>query len=439
MPRPKLAAVPAAAMTEIGRTGIAAWGGQIDAEFLRELKGARGRAVYREMSENDPIVGACLVTITQHLRDVSITVEPSGETHQHAQAAQLVQDCLSGMASTWADVLTEICSMFVYGWCVLELVYRRYDAGRIGWATLAPRAQDSLAEWVLDETGHPTAFVQAPAPTYTRYTIPMEKLLHFRAANYHDSPEGMSLLRRAYVPWYFCKRIRTIEGIGVERDLAGLPVVRIPASVIQAGGATLTAYKNLVTNVRRDEQEGVVLPSDRDAHGQPLYELQLLSTGGRRNFDTGAVIQRYQKDIATALLCDFILLGHEKVGSFALADVKTGSFAIALGGWIDAILEVFNRQGIPRLMALNGWPADVAPSLVRGPIGRVDLAALGQYLTALVGAGFDLLSVPELQEHLMRIADLPVPDNTMGGEDGSPPAAENMPERTTEAEPETED
>jgi len=423
--RGNLAAVPASPYTEIGRTGVPYWGGTIDAEFLKELKGARGRAVFREMAENDPIVGACLVTITQHLRDVSITVESSGDTPQHEQAEQLVKDCLTDMSGTWADVLTEICSMFVYGWCCLETVYKRrtgvpasrYSDGKVGWAKLAPRSQESLGEWELDETGQATAMIQTPAPTYQRLTIPMEKLLHFRAASRNDSPEGISLLRRAYVPWYFCKRIRTIEGIGIERDLAGLPVVRIPANVISAGGSTLTAYKDLVSNVRRDEQEGVVLPSDRDSGGNPLYELQLLSTGGKRNFDTGAVIQRYQKDIATALMCDFVLLGHEKVGSFALADVKTGSFAIALGGWIDAILEVFNRQAIPRLMSLNGWPIDVAPTLTRGPIGRVDLKALGDYLGALVGAGFDLLSVPDLQEHLMRIADLPVPDDVQGGEE----------------------
>jgi hypothetical protein len=277
----------------------------------------------------------------------------------------------------------------------------------VGWRKLAPRAQDSLDEWIFDETGGVQAFQQRPAPSYQLLTIPIEKLLLFRTESKKNNPEGSSLLRRAYVPYYYAKRIRQIEGIGIERDLAGLPVVRVPSSVIAKGGTALAAYKDLVTNVRRDEQEGIVLPSDRDASGNPLYELSLLSTGGKRNFDTSQIIGRYQKDIAVSLFADFVLMGHEKVGSYALADVKSGVFAVALGGWMDAICAVFSRHAIPRLMALNGWPAELSPKMTHGSIGNIDLAAIGQYVTALAGAGFDLLMVPELQDHLLKLAELP--------------------------------
>ena len=38
-----------------------------------------------------------------------------------------------------------------------------------------------------------------------------------------DNPEGRSILRNAYFSWYFEKKIAEIEGIGIARDLAGLP------------------------------------------------------------------------------------------------------------------------------------------------------------------------------------------------------------------------
>ena len=48
---------------EIGRIGQRRYGGVIYEEFLPELRGSRGVEIYREMSENDDVVGAILYAI----------------------------------------------------------------------------------------------------------------------------------------------------------------------------------------------------------------------------------------------------------------------------------------------------------------------------------------------------------------------------------------
>jgi hypothetical protein len=58
--------------------------------------------------------------------------------------------------------------------------------------------------------------------------IPIEKMLLFRTTVQRNNPEGRSMLRTAYRPWRNKKRIEEIEGVGIERDLAGLPMARIP-------------------------------------------------------------------------------------------------------------------------------------------------------------------------------------------------------------------
>lgn len=68
--------------------------------------------------------------------------------------------------------------------------------------------------------------------------------------------------------------------------------------------------------------EGLVLPAG--------YEAELLSTGGTRQFDTNAIINRYDAKIAQTVMADFIMLGHEQTGSFALSEDKTELFAVAL-------------------------------------------------------------------------------------------------------------
>ncbi|MGI6498023.1 MAG: hypothetical protein ACOX0U_04265 [Oscillospiraceae bacterium] len=50
----------------------------------------------------------------------------------------------------------------------------------------------------------------------------------FRTKSRKGSPEGRSILRNAYRSWYFKRRIQEIEGIGIERDLAGFPTLTAP-------------------------------------------------------------------------------------------------------------------------------------------------------------------------------------------------------------------
>ena len=56
----------------------------------------------------------------------------------------------------------------------------------------------------------------------------LERALHFVTKSRKNNPEGHSILRGSYRAWYFKRRIQEIEGIGLERDLAGFPVLTAP-------------------------------------------------------------------------------------------------------------------------------------------------------------------------------------------------------------------
>ena len=167
---------------------------------------------------------------------------------------------------------------------------------------------------------------QMPPPDFGTFTIPIEKALLFRTKSRKNNPEGRSILRNAYRSWYFKRRIQEIEGIGIERDLAGLPVIHGPEDLDIWDDQNKDAVKarlgleEMVRSIRRDEMEGVVLPAG--------YTLELLSSGGTRQFDTNAIINRYDTRIAMTVLADFIFLGHDKTGSWALSSDKTELFAV---------------------------------------------------------------------------------------------------------------
>lgn len=287
-------------MKEYGRIGQKRWEGVFNEEFLPELSGIRGVKTYREMLDNDDTIGAIMFAIKMLIRQVKWHVEPGGDSTKDREAAEFVESCMDDMQSTWTDTISEVLSFLAYGWSFHEIVYKRrmgktknrktsskYSDGLIGWQKIPPRAQDTLYRWEYDDKDNLIGMTQQPPPDYGLLTIPISKAMLFRTESIKDNPEGRSILRNAYRSWYFKRRIQEIEAIGIERDLAGLPVLHAPDGVdiwddkdpeLVSINAALTS---MVKNIRRNEYEGLVLPAG--------YEAELLSTGGTRQFDTNAV------------------------------------------------------------------------------------------------------------------------------------------------------
>ena len=241
--------------------------------------------------------------------------------------------------------------------------------------------------------------------------IEVDSPSHLFLAGDGMTPTHNSALRSAYRAWYYKRQIEAIEGTGVERDLAGLPVAYVPPSVLAAetpaAQAQLAAVKNIIANIRRNEQEGIVWPLVFDDAGHELYRLELLSSGGARQFDTSAIIGRYEQRIAMTVLADFIMLGHEAVGSYALSATKSNMFKTALEAWLESVAGVINAHAIPRLLRLNGMDTRLAPRVAFGAVGAVDVDVLIQWVSGMAAAGMKLFPAPELENKLRGDVGLP--------------------------------
>ena len=406
---------------EYGKTGLFRFDtGWIYEEFLRELQGRKGIEVYKEMSENDDIIGAILFATEMLMRQSDWSIQEAGTEQVDLDAAEFVRTCMDDMEETWSDFISEVLSFLTYGWSYHEIVYKRrmgrsknpetnskYTDGLIGWRKLPIRSQDTLWEWKYDEKDNLIGLVQCAPPLYEQVFIPIEKALHFKTKSRKGNPEGRSVLRNCYRNWYFKRRIQEIEGIGIERDLAGLPVLEAPEGVdiwSDEYAAELAKAERIVRSVRRDEREGIVLGNG--------WKFSLTSTGGRRQFDTNQIIERYDTRMAMTVLADFVLLGHQAVGSFALSSDKTELFGVALGAFLDLICEVFNNQAIPRLIDINGEHfAGITdyPILTHGDIETQDLSQLGEFVSKMVGIGA-ITPDESMEDYLRLAADLPERD-----------------------------
>lgn len=405
---------------EIGRVGQRRYGGIFYEEFLSELRGRKGAEVFTEMSNNDETIGAILFAIEMLVRQASWNAEPGGSTAKDREAAEFVKSCMDDMQQTWIDTISEILSFLTYGWSFHEIVYKRrmgrtkdnrtsskYDDGLIGWMKLPIRSQETLYQWEYDDQDNLIGMTQMPPPDFGLITIPMNKAMLFRTRSRKDNPEGRSILRTAYRSWYFKRRIQEIEGIGIERDLAGLPVITTPEGMDiwdkddEDMNAIRAGLEAMVKNIRRDSTEGLVLPFG--------YTFELTSTGGSRQFDTNSIIARYDTKISQTVLADFIQLGHESVGSFALSSDKTNLFSMAICAFLDIICQTFNSQGIPALIDINGDHfAGVTdyPRLTHGDIEDVDLATMATFIKDMTSIGV-IIPDESLEDYVRQLGKLP--------------------------------
>lgn len=440
-----------AGFSRTGISGLTRYGAisRIYEEFLRELQGPQGMKSYREMLDNDPIIGAIMFAANHLCRKVSFKFKPVDSSPQ----AKYVADFCGGaifddMESAWPDTLSEILTMLPFGWSLLEWrlkrrlgmqhgrpsliapdlnTYRsdgqgfpdpvtvpsRFSDGLIGFRSWSLRSQETLYMWEFDEDSRATVMEQMAPPDYQIRRIPLSKAFLFRTQVAKNNPEGRSMLRNAWTSYYMKKNLQIFEGIGIERDLAGYPSIQIAQPDPSRGlyvpdvfnpkdadmVAMLSALKQMVTSVRRDEQEGLVLPW--------WAEFKLISTGSRRAMTTNDIIARYDQRMAMSVMADFIMLGHEAVGSKALAATKISLFTSALSSFLDTVCAITNRQAVPILLMYNGFPQELAPSMEHGDIENVNLQELGDFIAKCTSAGFNPLQGADAQKAVMDIARLP--------------------------------
>jgi len=317
--------------------------------------------------------------------------------------------------------------MFAFGFSLFELVYKRrkgadgrqaskYDDGLIGWRKFAPRAQESILYWIWDDEGGLQGAVQLAAPDYKTVPIPIERLLLLRTTSLKNNPEGRSVLRNCYRSWFFKRRVEEVEGIGIERDLCGIPVLYASAESIAAlGGGDpnvgMTRAKQLVTNIRIDDQAGIILPLSFDENKNPMIKLELLHSGGSKQSKAGETIKRYNEDILNTMIAGFIQFGQTPRGSRSLHMSATQIYTLAISAFMDNIAAVINRIALPRLFALNNMDQDYMPKLQAGEVGVRDLQELGAYITALSQSGLTFFDKPT-SDYLRKTGGLPAtPDD----------------------------
>ena len=421
-------------------SGLRQWGGWVREEWLPELVGRQGARTYREMLDNSPVIGAINFAITQSIRQVEWRVEPPDDSPAAAEQLEFVESLMHDMSDSWNDFLTEMLTMLPFGYAPHEIVYKRrlgrnppgidryglplpqskYDDGLIGIRSLPLRGQDTVLKWFFNANGGIAGMTQQPW-TGPIVDLSIKKMLLFRARQTKNNPEGYSILRTAYRPYYFSKRLEEQEGILLER-MSGVPEYRLPKQVLDAAAsgdkvssAVVAQYQRIIRNLKVDEQMGLITPSDtfKNPDGSPsavpMYEFKfnMPATGGRGNQAFNVAIERHKLDMMTSVLADFLTLGHSARGTQSLAESKVDIFFQAIEGWVQSAAAVLNTHLLPKLWDLNGIDFDLMPEFVPDMPQRVDLDGLSNYVLRLSQAGAALFPDEDTENYLREVAGMP--------------------------------
>jgi len=155
-----------AAKIELGVYGKNTYTGDIRAdEFLQELKGKKAIQKYREMRDNNAIVGSIMYAVEQTLRDVKVDVVPADDSEAAKEGAVFLKSVIEDMDHSLDDHISEALSYLTYGFSWFEVVYKvragdarspkknsKHEDGRIGVKKIAIRAPWTVETFQVDQS-----------------------------------------------------------------------------------------------------------------------------------------------------------------------------------------------------------------------------------------------------------------------------------------------
>lgn len=400
---------PGGSIASIGVRGLKVSSGQVQEEWRKEFRTwSRSVKHYLEMRD-DVIIGTLLDAMKLPLIAASISTAPAeGGSPGDQAAADWLYDAMHRMhRQTWKSHVNDCLSAIEFGWNISEINLEKRTDGRMWLRNVDPRGQETLDRWRFkeDPKDELEAMMQRDPNSNEILEIPVSKCVHVTFRGRKGNPQGRSLLYSLYRPWRFCKDFENFEGVGVERDVGGMPVATLPETG-NIETADVDKLEEGLSGMRRDENEYIIAP--------PGVEIEPYGSG-QKMYDISAIIERKQKEILGRVFAQFLKLGMDNVGTQALVKGSQAFFNLALEAVQEELLEGWNLQLVPYLMNFNHFPGMTDyPTIEWEKPGAIDIPAIIAAVNTASGAKiFTPTDVDE--DHLRELLDFPeLPEDERG-------------------------
>lgn len=396
------------------------------------------------MSLQDETVGAmlwCIMTVMaqvdwKHIAQVE--GKDAEEDEPALKAAEFCDSMLVDMKHTMQEHVEEACSMIIFGFAPCEIVLKQRLGGDTsqfndklyGIDKLPLRDQVSITEWLYDKN-EAVAFRQMALAGSA--TIPLWKTLHYRTSSRLDKPMGRPLLLNALRSWRLKVKIQDAEAIGIDRDLCGLPMFKVPEEVLEESRqigpdskptaealiamAKVQSAIKAVRDMRFNRSGGLLVPSDTyfaetsdGATGgdrTAKWDFTLVTTAGQRSIDTRTAIRDYDRAIARIAMMQFLHLGDRSTGSYALSEDQSGLAVRSLMALAMKIASEWRKKVLKLVWQVNGFDPRVMPRLRASEISKDSIEKVGQLLAGMGKAAEFWNTDIEMRKALAKLLNLP--------------------------------
>lgn len=400
-------------LKSLGATGTAIFNGVVTSEeYNEDFYWKDAIRIYETMLRNDAQINAVRELCELPIRRATWSIEPASPDPVDIEIASFVESCMmhdmryvtsTGRTLTqkWDDTLRHILLMLWFGFSAFEQVWRIED-GWVKWARWLPLLPRTIWRWWVGEDNELVGIQQWTFKQYNYQfiNIPADKLLLFVHRQEGQNYEGLPLLRTAYKHWWYKDNYYKVEAIDIERNAVPLPVITLPENFTPED---LFNANQMLQNIRANEQMGLTLPPGwgfdyGNAHG---------SSRGGPGSQLQPSIEHHDLMIARNVLGQFMNLGSDSTGSYALASTQVDMFLNALQATCEYIEDVVNLDAIPRLVDYNYDGVSVYPKLKCSKLALQDIQGIATVLKNLAGQQPLITAGPELEDWLRTELGVP--------------------------------
>ena len=425
-------------LKEIGQTGIVSASRFIQDLRKEDLKMENRVCTVENMYLDDAVGNATDVTNIQVVSALSKGgFKSSGSTISDTLAEFLDYNIRCTGYGTWMEAMATAATDLTYGFAIENIVMRKAKngpyAGNYVLHKLAPRHPRSVYGWVFDKNNRDfLGVVQKPMlvkdldpnlPSYmnsipygsliggnqlaSKYPfIHRDQMLHFKYNPSFDNPQGSSPYLQIYDAWVEKKLIEHYEIVGVSKDFGGIVIIRVPSELIERANESekypedAKEYQDIqidAANLQQGKSTHIILTSDTDDKGKPLYDLEFKGIeGGGKQYRTEELINQRRKAIYNNFGAGFLLLGQNGHGSNALAGTQMTTHDYYIDRSIKWKEDVINNQLVPRILAANNIQIGVhvswkdVPKFIAEDPSRPDFDSISKVLQR--GGSVELLT-----------------------------------------------
>lgn len=393
---------------EVGVSGTPIHGGWIDTgETNPKLSVGTRYKTAANILANISVVAASVRYFLNLLANPKWSVTPADDSPEAEELAEFVQDVIDDLDSSWTRIIRRSGLYKFHGFSIQEWTAKKREDGRIGFVDVESRPQHTIERWEVDENGSIIGVWQRSPQNGEDIPLDRWKLVYLVDDTLTDSPEGMGWFRHLVEPASRLEEYLSLEKVGFERDLAGVPIGRAPITAlnraVQAGTMAKTDADKMIKGLEdfiqmeiKKKNTGMVLDSQTfenqvDAGSQASsiaqWGIELLTGDPGSIAQLGAAVERIELEMARIIGTENIFTGSNGVGSQALARDRSSNLYLNINSTLDEMTEQYTKDLIDPLWVLNGFDEKKKPKFTAEDVSFKDAEQIAAVLRDMASAG----------------------------------------------------